>query len=557
MRASNTPLVGEGPTTALAAALRKVRGEAGLSFQHMAAKVNCSNKSLCEATLGKALPSWRVTQEFLKACDVDPSDIETRWKPMWRAASEVTEQLKAPGRRDIAEPENVTDALLRIMRHRGVTVEDLVTRADTIDVPDMGRRCGWYRPSPAILRAVLATRDAPPDRAVLILVLAACGAVHADINSWLTHPAVKRLLNDATRLPATPADPPAAPRSATPPADPIIAPAPTAPRPGTVDGPDPTAQPTPQPGTPRPVAAAALPAPSGAARGALHRYGRLLTVAGVSAIVACAAALPPPFTPGRGDPRATVRRSAPRRTPTVPPTTSLVAATPPGRPARSALAQLAARTARSSAPTAAGPVTYVHTRTERPDDNSAADEPFTTTDVQLWWQPHRPGRLISTPVPADGAPDPSAPASISAVAPRSLDLPIEEPSDDPGILARQLDEAGSAVDTPVHTLQSIIRIYRYYCPNPRQRAAMLRLLADTTGLLATAGSEAASAETPLRITATADGNTVQQHASFDPRTGTLLHAEALSVPPAADTFRTPTMTEGVTFLSCRHQKVIG
>lgn len=545
--------------------LRTVRDRADLSFDQMAAKVKCSNKTLCEATHGEALPSWRTTEDFLQACGVAEQVINDEWKPTWEAANRVSELLKAPARHHFTEPKEVTDALREVMGHRGIAVDDLITRAETLEVPDMGSDSGWYRPSPAALRAVLVTRSTPPDRAVLITVLLVCGAAIADIEPWLKNHSIKHLLHTTTSPDAIPvAHDSTLEQDAQPAQDTAAETVMRVAVPDTAP-PQPPAQQQPAPvddlshhtldlewqATSSPVVS---PPPRQRAAPALRsvpRY-RQFAVVGCVITVVCAVAAVSPFTTAPGNRHVVAKRSIPSHPPTATPPEESVAATPAGRPARHALAQLAARIGQTRTPATGGPVTYVHTLVERPDDTSASVEPFTATDVQLWWRPHHTGRLITTPVPASGELRADQVASIRPVPPQSLDLPIEEPSTDPGILARQLAEGSPGIGTPLRTLQSVVQIYRYYCPDPPQRAAILRILADTMGLLTSDASDP-SDPPELQVVATTAGNTVQQYASFDLGTGALLSAKTLHVPPKVDALSAPTMTEAMVFHSCDHR----
>jgi len=527
----------------------------------MAAKVTCSDKSLCEATLGKALPSWRITQEFLRACGISQPDITGPWHTRWQAAHQVAEILKAPDRRGISEPTQLIALLHTVMRARGITVDYLLKHIPAIDVPELDHRVTWSRPSVAVLTAVL-DHTAPPERGVVILVLAACGAAHAEITAWLKHPGINRILRHPVAAPTAGHETTAE-----------IAP------PHHADQPALTGLPQPPPdaglaetaGSIPPASPDEKPSPGAAATLAnrwSHRYRQLVIVGGLVAAALGAGTLIGPFNAIRDHRQGLQASTSSGLAPSTVASVQPAAATVPGtessahqsvsRPARVALADLSVRVARSPATAPSGPVTYIHTRTWRPDDTSDAAEPFAASDVQLWWRPERTGLQITAPLPSDGEQHTaSALVSTRTLDPQSLNLPIGEPAADPGILAHDLDAVSPGIDTAGHALQSIIQLYRYYCPNPQQRAAMLRVLADIRGLLTTGIERDRLDRNGLQITAIESGNTTQQRAFFDPDTGTLLSAETVRIPPVVDTLSAPTITDAVVFYPCEHRVAIG
>lgn len=71
---------------AFAAALQRVRRQAGLSYRQLADRAHYSHPHLVRATNGKHLPTWDVTAAFLTGCGV-PTDLMPVWRRRWEEAS--------------------------------------------------------------------------------------------------------------------------------------------------------------------------------------------------------------------------------------------------------------------------------------------------------------------------------------------------------------------------------------------------------------------------------------------------------------------------------------
>jgi transcriptional regulator with XRE-family HTH domain len=71
---------------AFAAALQRVRRQAGLSYRQLADRAHYSHPHLVRATNGKHLPTWDVTAAFLTGCGV-PADLMPVWRRRWEEAS--------------------------------------------------------------------------------------------------------------------------------------------------------------------------------------------------------------------------------------------------------------------------------------------------------------------------------------------------------------------------------------------------------------------------------------------------------------------------------------
>jgi transcriptional regulator with XRE-family HTH domain len=70
---------------AFAAALQRVRRQAGLTYRDLADRAHYSHAHLVRAAGGKQLPTWDVTAAFLTGCGV-PSDLMPVWRRHWETA---------------------------------------------------------------------------------------------------------------------------------------------------------------------------------------------------------------------------------------------------------------------------------------------------------------------------------------------------------------------------------------------------------------------------------------------------------------------------------------
>ncbi|WP_427885192.1 helix-turn-helix transcriptional regulator [Kribbella sp. GL6] len=69
-----------------AAALRRVRRHAGLTYRELAERAHYSHAHLIRATSGRQLPTWEVAAAFLGGCGV-PADLMPVWRRRWEQAS--------------------------------------------------------------------------------------------------------------------------------------------------------------------------------------------------------------------------------------------------------------------------------------------------------------------------------------------------------------------------------------------------------------------------------------------------------------------------------------
>jgi transcriptional regulator with XRE-family HTH domain len=71
---------------AFAAALERVRRQAGLSYRQLADRAHYSHAHLIRATSGEHLPTWDVAAAYLTGCGV-PADLMPVWHRRWLQAS--------------------------------------------------------------------------------------------------------------------------------------------------------------------------------------------------------------------------------------------------------------------------------------------------------------------------------------------------------------------------------------------------------------------------------------------------------------------------------------
>ena len=80
------PIVGSGPAADLARDLRRVRREAGITYDKLARDAHFSKSVLSCAANGRSpLPAWSLTWAYACACGVSPT-LKAEWRDKWEAA---------------------------------------------------------------------------------------------------------------------------------------------------------------------------------------------------------------------------------------------------------------------------------------------------------------------------------------------------------------------------------------------------------------------------------------------------------------------------------------
>ncbi|MGH3771879.1 MAG: helix-turn-helix domain-containing protein, partial [Pseudonocardiaceae bacterium] len=98
-----------GPEAAFAVELRQLRELAGVTYRALAQRAHCSYGALCEAAGGRRLPTWEVTQAFVKGCAGDEQQWRARWEAAAAEADSSTATAPADGGGEIATPSGSSD----------------------------------------------------------------------------------------------------------------------------------------------------------------------------------------------------------------------------------------------------------------------------------------------------------------------------------------------------------------------------------------------------------------------------------------------------------------
>ena len=85
---------GDGPLPEFAADLRLLRQKAGSpTYRDLAQRAHFSSSTLADAAAGRKLPSLPVTLAYVRACDADPGEWETRWRETAAALATTREPV--------------------------------------------------------------------------------------------------------------------------------------------------------------------------------------------------------------------------------------------------------------------------------------------------------------------------------------------------------------------------------------------------------------------------------------------------------------------------------
>jgi hypothetical protein len=254
----------------------------------------------------------------------------------------------------------------------------------------------------------------------------------------------------------------------------------------------------------------------------------------------------------RGAPAVATSRP-PARTPLPPPVPLRLADSAVA--ARPQLVALVARARACNDRAAPGRYTYVHThswsRQAAPSEPAAGGS---VRDEQLWWAPDHSGRQVvaEATVPAAGSTATGSPAfgNVGDYRPGELKVVVDSPATDPPILASQLADYQPFRQGPQSPLRAVVDLYRYHALSPAQRAAAIRVLADTTGLEYRGWVTDPTGRTGMAISVDSDRGATRDVAVFQPATGQLLSYER-------DTTRPGAVVDYVVFLGAGHTDELG
>ncbi len=186
---------------------------------------------------------------------------------------------------------------------------------------------------------------------------------------------------------------------------------------------------------------------------------------------------------------------------------------------------------------------------------SAYDTPETkggvVFQVQRWRAADRSARELRVVLP----PQTQAAPIIRDFEPGEYPLGFERPSPLPEILAGQLVPPGKRHPGPEHYLRAISTMFKNHCLNKAQRAAVVRVLADTDGLAYHPGIVDRAGRPGVAVSFTGPGpqneGELQDLLVFSPATGDLLsHEQVLHVNAARSEVRKAVVYSYVLYLAC-------
>src|SRR6266498_1844329 len=202
------------------------------------------------------------------------------------------------------------------------------------------------------------------------------------------------------------------------------------------------------------------------------------------------------------------------------PLTLAILADPP--PAHDMLVALSVRTAALPDPGPTGRYTYLRTMTWSLDATSSEPErQAAVRDEQLWRAADRSGRKAVT--------DLSGPPGTTDYGPGALAVRIEQPQTEAALLASQLHDFQDFRTGPQAVLRSVVDLYQEHALSPHQRAAAVRVLADTTGRVCRGLVLDRKGRAGIAISVDSDGGNLREVAVFDESTGQLLSYEQVTL----------------------------
>lgn len=196
------------------------------------------------------------------------------------------------------------------------------------------------------------------------------------------------------------------------------------------------------------------------------------------------------------------------------------------------LSALADRVAGLREPARTGRYTYVWLQSWSTDTTGGAGGATAAFDEKLWRAPDGSGRRTTVTLPVEAPPTGSTPGggatTVETYRPGGLAVVVERPSADPDTLAGQLNRHTPFTNGPHAPLRAVADMYRYHSLAPDQRAAALRVLATSAGLVSAGPTRDRAGRGGLAVTVGSDGGDTRDVAIFDPVNGTLLSYERVS-----------------------------
>src|SRR6266511_2411411 len=207
-------------------------------------------------------------------------------------------------------------------------------------------------------------------------------------------------------------------------------------------------------------------------------------------------------------------------------------------PAHDMLVALSVRTAALPDPGPTGRYTYLRTMTWSLDATSSEPErQAAVRDEQLWRAADRSGRKAVTDLSgppgaidlSDPTPATAGPPVTTDYGPGALAVRIEQPQTEAALLASQLHDFQDFRTGPQAVLRSVVDLYQEHALSPDQRAAAIRVLADTTGLVYRGLVLDRKGRAGIAISVDSDGGNLREVAVFDESTGQLLSYEQVTL----------------------------
>lgn len=120
-----------GPIAELALDLRELRKREGLTVRELAERANYSASVIAEASGGRTLPTWAVTEAYVRACGQEPHRWRARWVRAFRAHQALSEdesiRPNPTDLREVSSSAEFAEALQRLAGKR--TLSDLAESA--------------------------------------------------------------------------------------------------------------------------------------------------------------------------------------------------------------------------------------------------------------------------------------------------------------------------------------------------------------------------------------------------------------------------------------------
>jgi hypothetical protein len=213
-----------------------------------------------------------------------------------------------------------------------------------------------------------------------------------------------------------------------------------------------------------------------------------------------------------------------------------IVANPP--PAHDTLVALSRRTGSLPGTGPTGSYLYLRTMTWSLDVTSTDPErQAAVRDEQLWRAADRSGRKVVTDLSgppaaidfADPKPATAGPPVATSYPAGKLTVRIENPQADPALLASQLHDFQDFRAGPQAVLRSVVDLYKEHSLSSDQRAAAIRVLADTTGLVYRGLVLDRKGRPGIAISVDTDNGNLREVAVFDEATGQLLSYEQVAL----------------------------